>query len=145
MKKKALALVLGMSMLLGMTACGNSSTQGSASSAPGSSQSSQTSSDTTQSSTTPSDTGNDGGWNFEGITLNIAHSTTGEVGDALQAQFDAFEELTGCKIEVELLSSDSEEAVYTLEVRAATGNLPDIFQSSIGAQLDKLDPAAQYL
>ena len=142
MKKKALALVLGMSMLLGMTACGNSSTQGSDSSAPGSSQSSQTSSDATQSSTTPSDTGSDGEWNFEGITLNIAHSTTGEVGDALQAQFDAFEELTGCKIEVELLSSDSEEAVYTLEVRAATGNLPDIFQSSIGAQLDKLDPAA---
>lgn len=82
MKKKALALVLGMSMLLGMTACGNSSTQGSDSSAPGSSQSSQTSSDATQSSTTPSDTGSDGEWNFEGITLNIAHSTTGEVGDA---------------------------------------------------------------
>lgn len=134
--KKELALVLASCLLLGLTACGNpdSGSQGSS----GDDRKSQnegpssTSSDAQQAS---------GKWNFEGITLNIAHSTTGEVGDALQAQLDAFQKLTGCKIEVELLSSNTEESVYTLEVRAATNNLPDIFQSSIGAQLDKLDPA----
>ncbi len=156
--KKKLALALVLSLTLGLVACGSpdESSSGSgkdqASASGDESGSSDTSGDRSEDEDGSSDasaesSGADGtetpeGWNFEGVPLNIAHSTTGEVGDALQAQLDAFSELTGCKIEVELLSSNSEESVYTLEVRAATGNLPDLFQSSIGAQLDKLDPAA---
>lgn len=163
--KKKLALAMVFSLTLGLAACGSpdetspvNSGEGGASVSGDSGSASDTSGDTSGSasesgsasgevSESGSMSGSDSGetsedWNFEGVTLNIAHSTTGEVGDALQAQFDAFCELTGCKIEVELLSSNSEESVYTLEVRAATGNLPDLFQSSIGAQLDKLDPAA---
>lgn len=141
MKKKVLVFVLFLSMLLGLTACKGSD---SPTQPPSSDAGETTSAETPAASGSSAETEGEkeGALDFSGITLNIAHSTTGEVGDALQAQFDAFEEMTGCKIEVELLSSDSEEAVYTLEVRAATGNLPDIFQSSIGAQLDKLDPAA---
>ena len=145
--KKKLALALVLSLTLGLAACGSPDDSSSQTgSEPGSSaQASKDPGNTPDD--TPSDSGSEGTENpesrsFEGVTLNIAHSTTGEVGDALQAQFDAFSELTGCKIEVELLSSNSEESVYTLEVRAATGNLPDLFQSSIGAQLDRLDPAA---
>lgn len=156
--KKKLALALALSLTLGLAACGSpdespsgSSGEKSEASVSGdvsgaSDSSGDVSADGTSDSSEESSGDNDAktpeGWNFEGVTLNIAHSTTGEVGDALQAQLDAFCELTGCKIEVELLSSNSEESVYTLEVRAATGNLPDLFQSSIGAQLDKLDPAA---
>lgn len=77
---------------------------------------------------------------YSGITLNVAHSTTGEVGDALTAEFELFEELTGCRVEIEQLSSDSEEVVTTLGVRAATGNLPDIWQNSVGAMLERIDP-----
>lgn len=148
--KKKLALALVLSLTLGLVACG--SPDGGASSDSGGKGSVSASGEESGPSSSPSDASKDAsaadgtetpeGWNFKGVTLNIAHSTTGEVGDALQAQLDAFSELTGCKIEVELLSSNSEESVYTLEVRAATGNLPDLFQSSIGAQLDKLDPAA---
>lgn len=152
--KKKLALALALSLTMGLVACGSpdespSGDSGGQSGASvsgdvgGSKDISKDAADESDSSA--EDSGADDapeGWNFEGVTLNIAHSTTGEVGDALQAQLDAFCELTGCKIEVELLSSNSEESVYTLEVRAATGNLPDLFQSSIGAQLDKLDPGA---
>ena len=143
MKRKVLAGVVTVSMLIGLTACGSmgaeSNQQGETVSGKASLTETADVSTIVSNETAYPEDGDK--MNFEGVTLNIAHSTTGEVGDALQAQFDAFEELTGCEIEVELLSSDSEEAVYTLEVRAATGNLPDIFQSSIGAQLDKLDPA----
>lgn len=141
--KKKLALALALSCTLGLAACGSPGTSSSAD--PGTESSSSVSQEPAGSLAASSDSvqfEEDQEWNFEGVTLNIAHSTTGEVGDALQAQLDAFSELTGCKIKVELLSSNSEESVYTLEVRAATGNLPDLFQSSIGAQLDKLDPAA---
>ena len=158
--KKKLALALALSLTLGLVACGSPDEPSSGNSGDkngasvsgdvgGASDSSEEGSDAagSVSGSSQESSGADNAktpehWNFEGVTLNIAHSTTGEVGDALQAQLDAFCELTGCKIEVELLSSNSEESVYTLEVRAATGNLPDLFQSSIGAQLDKLDPKA---
>lgn len=143
--KKRLALALSLSLVLGLTACGDSgSDSGSSAASSASPEESAASAASEGESSAAADSGaeNSGAPDFSGITLNIAHSTTGEVGDALQAQFDAFEELTGCTIEVEMLSSNSEESVYTLEVRAATGNLPDMFQSSIGAQLEKLDPAA---
>lgn len=140
--KKKLALALSLSLILGLTACGNSGSSDASESIADRGNNASAASNAESAASSDTGTDNSDKWNFSGITLNIAHSTTGEVGDALQAQFDAFEELTGCKIEVELLSTNSEESVYTLEVRAATGNLPDIFQSSIGAQLDKLDPAA---
>ena len=142
MKKKRLALLLSLSLILGLTACGSTGAETETGSTESSVTETTVEESQTESASTATETDSSGEWDFSGITLNIAHSTTGEVGDALQAQFDAFEELTGCSIEVELLSSDSEESVYTLEVRAATGNLPDIFQSSIGAQLERLDPAA---
>lgn len=140
-KKSALALML--SLVLGLTACGGPASENESGAKESSQENSSQENVASQETGTGQETGtdNDEKWDFSGVTLNIAHSTTGEVGDALQAQLDAFEELTGAKIEVELLSSNSEESVYTLEVRAATGNLPDVFQSSIGAQLDKLDPA----
>ena len=81
-----------------------------------------------------------GKWDFSGITLNVAHSTTGDVSDAFDAQFAAFEELTGAKIEVEHLSSNADESENTLQVRAATGNLPDLWQTSIGAKLQNISP-----
>lgn len=141
--KKKLALALSLSLILGLTACGgdSGSSDAPASTADTGSVSAQVNEESSAASETGTAAAGDS-MDFSGVTLNIAHSTTGEVGDALQAQFDAFEEMTGCTIEVEMLSSNTEESVYTLEVRAATGNLPDIFQSSIGAQLDKLDPAA---
>lgn len=144
MKKKSLALLVSLSLILGLTACGNAKKQTETGSAAGSGGTENVTEENQEESTLAEAAENKetGKWDFSGITLNIAHSTTGEVGDALQAQFDAFEEQTGCNIEVELLSSNSEESVYTLEVRAATGNLPDIFQSSIGAQMERLDPAA---
>lgn len=142
MKKKRLALLLSLSLILGLTACGSTGAETETGSTESSVTETTVEESQTESASAAAETDSSGEWDFSGITLNIAHSTTGEVGDALQAQFDAFEELTGCSIEVELLSSDSEESVYTLEVRAATGNLPDIFQSSIGAQLERLDPAA---
>ena len=59
---------------------------------------------------------------FEGKTLNVAHRNTGPEGDAMQAQYDAFEELTGCNIEVEVLAANADEAESVLLIRAATGN-----------------------
>ena len=81
-----------------------------------------------------------GEWDFSGITLNLAHSTTGDVSDAFDAQFALFEEMTGCEIEVEHLSSNADESENTIQVRAATGNLPDIWQNSIGAKLQNISP-----
>lgn len=138
--KKKLALALSISLMLGLAACGDSGSPDS--SADTKSSQYQVSEKTDGQPSSTDGTENEDAWDFTGITLNIAHNTTGEVGDAMQAQLDAFEELTGCNIEVELLPADTEETVYTLQVRAATGNLPDVFQSSIGAQLDKIDPAA---
>lgn len=135
--KRKLVMALSLSLVLGLVACGNSSDNNNAASANSAEKQTTAVEESKQTATAEESNKLD----FSGITVNIAHSTVGEVGDALQAQFDAFEEMTGCTIEVEKLSSDSEESVYALEVRAATGNLPDIFQSSIGAQLERLDPA----
>lgn len=82
---------------------------------------------------------------FEGETLTIAHRETSIYADALRAQFDAFEEKTGCTIEVEILAADADEAESVLLVRAATGNLPDVFSTNVGAKMQELDPAANLL
>lgn len=77
---------------------------------------------------------------YEGVTLHVAHSVTDSNADSFQAQFDAFEEKYGCEIEVERLSSDADEMESILLVRAATGNLPDIWLNSVGAKLDAMSP-----
>lgn len=137
--KRKVALLMVMAMAAGLCACadGGSSKGTQQSAAPSSAE--QTG---TKTETTAGESQTEGEWNFEGITLNLAHATTGEVGDAFLAQFEAFEELTGCTVEVEMLSADPDEQVSTLSVRAATGNLPDIWQNSIGAMMDKIDPQA---
>lgn len=77
---------------------------------------------------------------YEGVTLHVAHNITDSNADSFQAQFDAFEEKYGCEIEVERLSSDADEMESVLLVRAATGNLPDIWINSVGAKLEAMSP-----
>lgn len=139
--KKRMALLMALVMAASFGGCGNAAQD------PAPAPSTQEpAAGTAQSTAEPSGEGAQaqagGEWNFEGITLNVAHATTGEVGDAFLAEFEAFEALTGCKIDVEMLSADPDEQVSTLSVRAATGNLPDVWQNSIGAMLEKIDPKA---
>lgn len=77
---------------------------------------------------------------FKGRTVSIAFDSS-DLNDAYQAEFDLFSEKTGATVEVELLSSNSQEATNGLVLRAANGNLPDIFQLSLGSQEDLFDPA----
>lgn len=139
--KKRMALLMALVMAASFGGCGNAAQD------PAPAPSTQEpAAGTAQSTAEPAGEGAQaqagGEWNFEGITLNVAHATTGEVGDAFLAEFEAFEALTGCKIDVEMLSADPDEQVSTLSVRAATGNLPDVWQNSIGAMLEKIDPKA---
>ena len=78
--------------------------------------------------------------NYEGRMVTVAIAST-ELNDAYQAEIDAFCAKYGCKADVEILSSDPDEANNTLYLRAATGNLPDVFKTSIGALANNLDPA----
>lgn len=82
---------------------------------------------------------------FEGKTLHVAIRNTGPEGDAMKAQYEAFEAKTGAKIEVEVLAADADEAESVLLIRAATGNLPDVFTTNIGAKMQELDPAANMM
>ena len=77
---------------------------------------------------------------YEGRRITVAHRYTGANADAVRAEFDKFEELTGCKIDVEVLAADADEAESVLLIRAATGNLPDVFSTNVGAKLWELDP-----
>lgn len=78
---------------------------------------------------------------YEGQTLQLAHNFLDSTMDGFQAQFTAFEEKYGCKVEVELLAENADEAESVLLTRAATGNLPDIFCASSGAKLQEFAPA----
>lgn len=82
----------------------------------------------------------DGGGSLEGVTLQVAHNLTDSNADSFEEQFRVFEEKTGCKVEVERLSSDADEMESVLLVRAATGNLPDIWVNSVGAKLEAMSP-----
>lgn len=82
----------------------------------------------------------DGGGSYEGVTLQVAHNLTDSNADSFEEQFRIFEEKTGCKVEVERLSSDADEMESVLLVRAATGNLPDVWVNSVGAKLEAMSP-----
>lgn len=76
---------------------------------------------------------------FAGRKLTMAFTST-EFNDAYLAQVEAFEAKTGCDIDVEILSSDSNEATNSIILRSTLGELPDIFRLSVGAVTLKLDP-----
>ncbi len=86
MKKKSLALLVSLSLILGLTACGNAKKQTETGSAAGSGGTENVTEENQEESTLAEAAENKetGKWDFSGITLNIAHSTTGEVGDALR-------------------------------------------------------------
>ena len=76
---------------------------------------------------------------FEGRTISIAFESS-EINDGYLAEIDAFCEKYGCTVDVEILSSDAKETNNTLFLRAATGNLPDVFKMSVGSLINNLDP-----
>lgn len=116
MKRKAV-IVLVAAMVLGLTACGQEQTK-----------------------KTDSGSGAEGENSYEGVTLQVAHNLTDSNADSFLAQFEKFEEKYGCTVEVEMLSSDADEMESVLQVRAATGNLPDLWVNSVGAKLDAMSP-----
>ncbi|HJA67088.1 MAG TPA: ABC transporter substrate-binding protein [Candidatus Mediterraneibacter cottocaccae] len=118
--KKRMALLLAALMTVSMTACGNGG-QDAGNSGQNKSEGS-------------------GEESYEGVTLHVAHNLTDSNADSFLAQFAAFEEKYGCKVEVEMLSSDADEMESVLQVRAATGNLPDMWVNSVGAKLDAMSP-----
>ena len=134
--KKIAAIILTAAMVVSLAGCSSSETSKSTEDEGG--KATETVQETKETETQGEDSQKE--WDFSGITLNLAHSTTGDVSDAFDAQFAAFEELTGCKIEVEHLSSNADENENTILVRAATGNLPDIWQNSVGAKLQNVSP-----
>lgn len=118
--KRKLAVVLAVVMAFSMTACGQGESE------------KENGSTGAQSSS--------GEKSYEGVTLNVAHSYTDSNKDSFLAQFAAFEEKYGCKVEVEMLSADADEMESVLQVRAATGNLPDVWANSVGAKLEEMAP-----
>lgn len=77
---------------------------------------------------------------FEGRTLQLAHNDATNL-EAIAAQIAAFEAKYNCKVEVELLAENADEAESLLLTRAATGTLPDVFTASVGAKLQEFSPA----
>lgn len=130
--KKFLALLLAALMVFTLVACGTSEEAPADTSKPA---------DTTQPVTpekpdaeVPSDE-----VSFEGRSISIAMAGDDNV-NSFQAQIDAFCEKYGCEVDVELLSGDANENTNTLFLRAATGALPDLFITSVGAVTENLDP-----
>lgn len=133
-RKKLLAVLLSALMLLGTASCTKSA-------APDADNSEKSSSSATTSEAPVSGEGEGAGEaSYSGITLNVAHGSTGDVSDAFDAQFAAFEQLSGCVVEIEHLSSNADEIESVIQVRAATGNLPDVWQNSVGAKLQNISP-----
>lgn len=125
--KKLISLLLVLVMVLGLVACGGSSAP--ATEAP--------KADAPQAEAPAADPN---ARPFEGRTLTIAHGHHA-YADAYNAQFAAFEEKYGCTIEVEMLSENADEQESLMLTRAATGTLPDVFPSNVGAKLQEFDPA----
>lgn len=128
--KKIISLLLVLVMILGLVACGKAD-------APAADNSN---------ADKPADAAvADGDARpFEGRTLTIAHGHHA-YADAYNAQFAAFEEKYGCTIEVEMLSENADEQETVMLTRAATGTLPDVFPSNVGAKLQEFDPASNIL
>ncbi|MFT3982852.1 MAG: extracellular solute-binding protein [Lachnospiraceae bacterium] len=138
MKKKALSLLLAAAMTVSLCACGNTQAKATDSSEDASAEAAEASGEETAATDSADAAGTK---SYEGVTLNIAHSVTDSTSDSFDAQFAAFEEKYGCNIEVEHLSSDADEMESVILVRAATGNLPDMWLNSVGAKLDAVSPA----
>ena len=131
--KKIISLLLVLVMMLGLVACGKADAP--AADAPAA--------DAPAADAPAADAG-DGARPFEGRTLTIAHGHHA-YADAYNAQFAAFEEKYGCTIEVEMLSENADEQESLMLTRAATGTLPDVFPSNVGAKLQEFDPASNIL
>ena len=128
--KKMIALLLALVMILGLVACGNSDAP--AADAPAA--------DAPAADAPAADApAADGEASYAGRTISMAFTST-EFNDAYLAQIAAFEAKYGCKVDVEILSSDSNEATNSIILRASMGELPDVFRLSVGAVTLKLDP-----
>jgi len=137
--KKIIALLLVLAMAFGLVACGGSEAPA-ATEAP---KADAPAADAPAADAPAADAG-DGARPFEGRTLTIAHGHHA-YADAYNAQFAAFEEKYGCTIEVEMLSENADEQESLMLTRAATGTLPDVFPSNVGAKLQEFDPASNIL
>ena len=127
--KKMLALLLALVMVLSLVACGKA--EAPAADAPA---------DAPADVPADAPVQPDPEASYEGRTISMAFTST-EFNDAYLAQIAAFEEKYGCKVDVEILSSDSNEATNSIILRSSMGELPDIFRLSVGAVTLKLDPA----
>ena len=129
--KKIISLLLVLVMVLGLVACGNKAPAADAPAA-----------DAPAANAPAADApAADAPASFEGRTLTLAHNDATNI-DAIAAQIAAFEAKYNCKVEIEILAENSDEAESLLLTRAATGNLPDVFTASVGAKLQEFDPAA---
>lgn len=115
MKKKVLALVLGMSMLASMTACGNSKTEESASGNTADTSAESTAApEETDSADDAADT-EDTAAEASGETYKIAivkqmdHASLDEIANAIAAEFDAIAEQNGVTIDYEIYSGQGEQ------------------------------------
>ncbi len=128
--KKALALLLALTLLLGLAACASSEDP-----APDAAADTPDAADTADSS----DSGGEESFAGKTLTMSISMGDSNAV-DAYYAQIEAFEEKYGCTVDVEAIPGGDEGENLT-RVRLATGGLPDVFTSSIGAKFAELDPA----
>lgn len=138
MKKKLLSVLMTLALVGGLTACGAQEGGNVSTAAPSGTKDSQTPSGT-ESQSGGQENGEEEA-SYEGVTLQVAHSMTDSNADSFLEQFKLFELKYGCKIEVERLSSDADEMESVLLVRAATGNLPDVWMNSVGAKLEAMSP-----
>lgn len=131
--KKIIALLLVLIMVLGLVACGAKDPAADAPTADA---------PAADAPAADAPAAEDEEVSYEGRTITVAFAVSEQI-DGFQAQFDDFCEKYGCNIEVEYLTGDATENANTLFMRAATGNLPDIFKLSSGmAVITNMDPAA---
>lgn len=143
--KKALALLLALTLILGLAACASKTQETPAekpeattpSEAPANSSGEEASADSSGEAA-PAETTEDA--SFEGKTLTFMMSMSeSNATDGYYAQIAAFEEKYGCTVEVEAIPGGDEGENIKL-VRLATGGLADIYMSSIGSKFDEFDP-----
>lgn len=115
MKKKVLALVLGMSMLASMTACGNSKTEESASGDTTDAAAESTAEPEETDSADDTAAADDTAGEASGETYKIAivkqmdHASLDEIANAIAAEFDAIAEENGVTIDYEIYSGQGEQ------------------------------------